>query len=341
MKSFRNFILQFVLYIMLGLLCFGLYKLFVEYYKSPMPSLSQGDIPQETIDWFSDLWDNGSDIGGILDTTDRNPDDWTRYEDIDSMLFIEDEYFVIYYSAKDSVVEHNKALVCQGYAHEAIPKAELFMKRYPYPDSINGRKLPIYLAKTVDDSRSICNQLGHGYPDFDFWGLYCFSFSVNNVFTDGIIISPETWSVTDLSITPKTQDEQFKRTLWHEMNHFMYFTYWDYSKVTKPRLWFTEGLAEYFAQNYNRLNEVDDYKGLNLADDFIEPGNIEYWGGLSAYLCLEKSFGISTVSNVVYNSCDRAIEEAVTTVLPNYSLAAWNDQWHTFMENKEYKKYMH
>lgn len=302
--------------------------------------LTNADIPQKTIDWFIGLWNDSTDIGGILGPDDRDSSDWNRYEDIDSMLCLEDEYFRIYYSAKDSVVEHKKALVSQRYAHEAIPKGELFMKRYPYPDQLSGRKLPIYLAKTVDDFRSICEQLGHGDPGTWAIGLYCFQFSVNGVFTDGIIISPEAWTVCDGQIDGNTKDEELKQTLWHEMNHFMYFTYWDYSKTSQPYLWFTEGLAEYFSGNYGRLVEVGDYNSLSLTEDFRGPGNAVYWAGLSAYLCLEKSYGISTVSEVVAHSYDRTVDEAVQLVIPQYSLSAWDESWHGFMRDKEYEKYM-
>ena len=313
------------------------YELYVVYNRSDQRPLSNADIPQSTKDWFKGLIDGGSDIGGILGPDDRHPDDWSRYEDIDNMLRIEDELFVIYYSTKDSVVERKKALVSQRYAHEAIPLGELFMKSYPYPDSLNGRKLPIFLAKTVDDFRSICIQLNHGDPGTSAIGLYCFQYSVNGVYTDGIIISPEAWKVSDLQIDENTQDEHFKQTLWHEMNHFMFFTNWDYTQTSIPNLWFIEGLAEYFAGNYDRLRQVGDHNKLNLTDDFRGGGLSEYWAGFSAYLCLDKYFGKSRVSDMVGYSYEHSIDESVSMAIPNYSLEQWNDQWHKYMNGKEYK----
>lgn len=330
-------ILEWVLAVAIG--GFIAFYLFRNLFDEQRP-LSNADIPQTTIDWFSGLWDGGSDIGGILGPDDWKPEDWSRYEDIDSMYRIEDDLFVIYYSKKDSVVERNKALICQRYAHEAVPVGELFMKMYPYPHLLNGRKLPIYLAKTVYDFRSICKQIGHGDPGTWAIGLYCFQYGVRGVYTDGIIISSEAWKVSDRQIHEQTQDEYLKQTLWHEMNHFMYFTNWDYTQTSKPCLWFTEGLAEYFAGSYDRLREVGNYSRLNLTEDFRGGGNTEYWAGMSAYLCLEKNHGKSTVSDVVTNSYQHSVDESLKMTIPNYSLAAWNDQWHTFMENKEYRKYM-
>ena len=305
----------------------------------PQRPLTNADIPQETIDWFKGLIDGGSDIGGILGPDNRDPSEWSRYEDIDSMCRLEDELFVVYYSSKDSVVEKNKALISQRYAHDAIPKGELIMKKYPYPSQLNGRKLPIYLAKTVDDFRSICEQLGHGDPGTWAIGLYCFQYGVAGVYTDGIIISPEAWSVTDLQIDAQTEDKELKATLWHEMNHFMYFTNWDYAQTSKPSLWFTEGLAEYFSENYDRLTVVGDHKKYDLTKDFMD-GNSEYWVGMSAYLCLEQNYGINAVSNMVVSSYDSSIDQAVQTTIPGESLNSWNTKWHSFMENKEYRKFL-
>lgn len=305
----------------------------------PQRPLTNADIPQETIDWFKGLIDGGSDIGGILGPDNRDPSDWGRYEDIDSMLYIEDEYFMIYYSSKDSTVEKDKALICQRYAHEAIPIGELFMKNYPYPIQLNGRKLPIYLAKTVNDFRSICKQLNHGDPGTWSIGLYCFQYGISGVYTDGIIISPNAWEKTDILLNSKSEDKEFKKTLWHEMNHFMYFTNWDYSQTSKPSLWFTEGLAEYFSENYMRLIAVANHKDYDLMNDFMD-GNTEYWVGLSAYLSMEQQYGRNVISDLVFNSYKNSIDKAVNMAIADNNLRSWNNQWHSFMESKGYKKYI-
>ena len=301
--------------------------------------LTNADIPQQTIDWFKELINGGSDIGGILGPDNRDSADWTRYEDIDDMLRVEDELFVIYYSSKDSVVERKKALVSQRYAHEAVPLGELFMKNYPYPSQLKGRKLPIFLAKTVDDFRSICQQIGHGDPGTWAIGLYCFQYGVDGVYTDGIIISPEAWSVSDTSIETSSEDEELQKTLWHEMNHFMYFSNWNYTQTSKPNLWFTEGLAEYFSGNYDRLIAVSNHENFDLTNDFMD-GSSEYWVGMTSFLCMEQKYNKNTISSIVSNSYDNSIDKAVQMTVSNENLASWNARWHSFMENKEYKKYL-
>lgn len=335
----RNSFYVFFTYLVYGLVVLLMGLAVIQNVLKPQRPLTNADIPKETIDWFKSLVDGGSDIGGILGPDERDPADWSRYEDIDSMLRLEDEYFVIYYSAKDSMLERKKAVISQRYAHEAIPIGERFMKNYPYPSQMNGRKLPIYLAKTVDDFRNICQQIGHGDPGTWSIGLYCFQYSISGVYTDGIIISPEAWSVSDNQLEADSDDKELKKTLWHEMNHFMYFSNWDYSQTSKPSLWFTEGLAEYFSENYDRLIYVANHKSFNLTNDFMD-GSSEYWVGMTAFLCLERLYGKSVVYNVVSNSYKNSINEAVQMSIQNESLNTWNTNWHSFMNDNIYKEYV-
>ena len=307
---------------------------------NPQRPLSTADIPQSTIDWFKDLLDGGSDIGGIF-TDSIKEKDWTKYESIEDMKSIEDDLFIFYYSSKDSVKEREKALVCQRYAHEAVPVGDAFMKGYPYPSSekMKGRKLPIFLANTENDFRSICKQLGCGDPGTWAVGLYCFMYNAFGSYCKGVIISPKAWKVDESRIDRTTDDPELKRVLWHEMNHFMYFTNMNYRKASHPNLWFTEGLAEYFAESMEMLQAVRNHKKFNLKDHF-QDGSSEYWVGISAYLCMAQLHGKKTISDIVTNSYENSIDKSVQMALPGEDLNSWNTQWHLFMENKEYRKYM-
>lgn len=332
-------ILEWLLAITIGgLIAFFLFR---NLFDEQRPLIG-ADIPQSTKDWFKDLIDGGSDIGGIFWPDSIGKKDWTKYESIEDMKSLEDDLFVFYYSSKDSVSERKKTLVCQRYAHEAVPVGDAFMKGYPYPSSekMKGRKLPIYLANSVDDFRSICKQLGCGDPGTWAVGLYCFMYNAYGSYCKGVIISPAAWTVPEPLIDSTTQDEELKRVLWHEMNHFMYFTNMNYLKTSHPNLWFTEGLAEYFAESTEMLQAVRNHKKYELMNDF-QDGSSEYWVGVSAYLCLEQHYGKETISNMVTHSYDHSIDEAVQMSIPNENLKSWNAKWHTFMDNKEYKKYMH
>lgn len=301
--------------------------------------LTNADIPQSTIDWFNGLIDSGSDIGGELGPSSGDSLDWQSYGGDEDLLKIEDEYFVIFYSAKDSVVQRKKALVCQRYAHEALPKADLFMKGYPYPSEMNGRKLPIYLGRNMAHYKDIAQEVAGYSPGPGTVGFFSFYYGIDGLYVKGIFISPATWDTPDFMIDENTKDTGLKATLWHEMNHYMFFAKWDCFQPTTPNLWYTEGLAEYFSEFYDRLQTVGNHKKYQLEDDFCD-GNAEYWVGFSAFLCLEKNYNISKISDVVFNSYTNSVDESLKMAISNYSLSAWNNDWHTFMENKEYRKYM-
>ena len=305
----------------------------------PQRPLTNADIPQSTIDWFQGLIDGGSDIQGILGPDDRDSTDWWNYRGDEELLKIEDDYFVIFYSSKDSVVQRKKALICQRYAHEILPKAELFMKKYPYPSQMNGRKLPIYLGRNMAHFKDISKKIANYSPGSGTLGFFSFEYGFDGLFAKGIFISPATWEVPDLLIDENSKDDEFKATLWHEMNHFMYFANWDCFQPESPNLWFTEGLAEYFSEYVKRLQTVGNHKKYDLKNNFCD-GNAEYWVGMSAFVCLEQNYRMSTVSDVVANSYKNSIDKSLGMAIPNYSLSAWNDDWHRFMENKEYRKYM-
>lgn len=323
-----------VLFSWIALLGIGILMGFVclHYFVDKQKNVLELEIPQSTIDWFDGLVDG--DFGGILDTTSiQDPD---SYENVDSMLCLQDEYFMIYYSRTDSVKEYEKALIAQRYAHQAIPKAEKLMGNYPYPETINGRKLPIYLANTKIDYANINKKMG-GNDGTGSVGMYWFSYSLKGTFTKGIVISPEAWGKSDGILDRDAEDNDFKIVLWHEMNHFMYFTNWDFTQTSEPCLWFTEGLAEYFANNSGRLNYVGNHSKYRLTND-VRDGN-EYWVGLSAYFCLEDHYGQKNCYDMVVQSYDHSIEEAINMTM-GVNLASWNNQWHTYMSNKEYRTHM-
>ena len=143
--------------------------------------------------------------------------------------------------------------------------------------------------------------------------------------------------MSDSQIDDQTEDKELKKTLWHEMNHFMYFTNWNYAQTSEPSLWFTEGLAEYFSENSDRLKVVGDHRKYNLTDNFRD-GSSEYWVGMSAIMCLEKMQGKSIVSDIVGNSYKNPVNKAVQMRIPSENLESWNTRWHSYMESKEYKK---
>lgn len=295
------------------------------FFLKPQNPLKNAEFPKETIDFFSHL----PDIIDIGFSYNPNPDSssWGNYEEVDSLLKIEDSCFVVFYSSIDSVVEKKKAVETLQYAHEAIPKLKQLMKDYPYPYKVNNRKLPIYLARNNEQYISIQKTLTPD-PCSNSVGIYIFEVSIMGVLTNGIVISPDAYTAFNYN----NQNQSFKIVLWHEMNHYVYFTNFDFYSNSEPYLWFTEGCAEYFAENVVRKEEVDRGK----VSDYSLTNNIlnsdAYWIGYTAFKAIEKPG--STISDMVYASYKNNIEQALQKSM-NISLEQWDVTWKNYIRSNK------
>lgn len=303
--------------------------------------LVEARIPQETIDFFNNL--GGGDIGGIF--VDDSIDGWDKYEDVDGMCRIEDSLFVIYYSSVDSTVEGIKALIALRYAREAVKPLADFMGNYRYPYTVNGRKLPIYLANTEADYSNICQKLGHGSAPTGTLGLYCWRYSVQGTITDGIIISPKAWQTMEKTLKANSEDVELQKTLWHEMNHYVFFTNLDLVKNPVPPLWVSEGCAEYFADNRARLaytpgNPKKYYANCHLYSNEMNGYGSQYdpyWVGLSAFYSFESHHSRARLSSFIRLSYTQPYAQAVDDALnTDNGLKLWDNEWHSDLENGKF-----
>ena len=121
--------------------------------------LRYADVPQETIDWINSF---GGGLDDILShfTPDPIPTPWGNDSDEGQdpetgLKTLEDEYFIFYYPE----MLRKKAFLCQRLAHEAIPHLEGICGKYYYPADMNGRKVPIYLAKDQAHFESIMKSM--------------------------------------------------------------------------------------------------------------------------------------------------------------------------------------
>jgi hypothetical protein len=316
MFKIKDYFGHIILISILSIWLIGLIYTFEKGYKTE--PLIHSIIPQEIIDFFNDL-PKFINIGPIF-----NPDpdiaDWGKYESIDDMHKLEDTCFMIFYSSLDSVSERANAERTLKYANKAIPALEDFMQTYPYPYKVNNRKLPIYLAKTEKNYEQIQKELGIT-PIENSIGVYIYEFSSLGSRAIGIVLSPKSWI-----------DNSNKKTLWHEMNHFVYFTNFDYANNTAPYLWFTEGCAEYFSNNTARNNSID----IDMAEKFDftnnTRGNEVYWIGYTAFVYYEKTYGSSLLSDLVWLSYDYDLNTALSKS-SGISLSDWQKGWKNYIKD--------
>jgi len=296
---------------------------FIKLEKDEKP-LIKAEIPKETIDFFKNL----PKFIDISFHYNPNPDpfSWGKYEPVQDMLRIEDSCFIVFYSRADSVKEYSKAQVTLSHAREAIPELEKLMKDYPYPYEVKKRKLPIYVANNEKNYLEIQKELSP-LGAVNSVGVYIFEYSSMGTLTKGIVLSPKAFTAFD-----PVPEVSLKITLWHEMNHYVYFTNYDFINNEEPYLWYTEGCAEYFAGNTARLKDINKSEARQYEFENNDLGYSAYWVGYSAFLYYENIFGKNKLSNLIFRSYDDGLKKALKSS-SNITLDEWERGWKNYVQS--------
>jgi hypothetical protein len=296
----------------------------INLFLSNLVPLKDAQIPPETIEFFKRI----PDYIGLKFRFNPNPDpsNWGKYYDGD-LLSVEDTCFIVYYVAADSAVERPKADLTLELAHAAIPHSFNVMQNYPYPYTQKGRKLPIYVANSDDAYKNIIMEI-YGDDSGNSVAVYIFEYSSFGAMALGIVLSPEAWTAFSDDTT-----ESYRITLWHEMNHYIYYAYFNFATVSIPPLWFTEGLAEYFAGNESRKksvrkNKLNDY---SLEKDFLNSD--AYWVGYTAFLYLEENKGKANVSNLIKASYNQNLNSALRSS-NDITRKDWDNGWKGYVRGR-------
>lgn len=293
------------------------------FFLKPHTPLVKADIPQQTIDFFKKL--PGYIDLGVIFNPNPDPSDWDKYESIKDMKTLEDSCFIVYYSSLDSVAEKIRAETALSLSNEAIPKAQSFMKNYPFPYQVKNRKLPIYLANSKTSYRNIQRQLGVAPVEWSV-GIYIWEYSTMGTLARGIVISDAAETAFNAS-----RNECLKIVLWHEINHYVYFTNFNYMTNSPPYLWFTEGCAEYFAGNTSRAAQISKTQADKYSLSSPKNDGSEYWVGYTAFLYYDKAYSKNKLSDLVYLS----YKNNISTSLSNSSgvtLGVWEQGWREYIK---------
>ena len=268
-------------------------------------ALIYANIPDKTIQFINTI------IGSIDQhiTFDPEPkiEEWdndNNYEGDDSIELnkLEDEYFIIYY-ADNIQEEKEKAYTTLSLAHEAIiPLADL-MGKYYYPEEVKGRKLPIYLAPTQNNYFDLISKLlnrPRTSQSDNSLGMYICSYSQMGCLTKGIVLSPQIWKDT----------QSARKTIWHEMNHYIFYTSLDYSKTITPYIWVSEGIAEFFSKQELKLtnNDIIRLKKERINRTFTQHYD-NYIGGLSIYHTILQEFGEQKIKEFISHTYSNSMEQ--------------------------------
>lgn len=280
-------------------------------------------IPQSTIDYFKRLKDQ-------IVIFNPNPDlsDWINdkagTKNVREYKSIENDNFIVYFlpNTKSEVW----APETLNYANAAIKPLEQLMDRYYYPDMVNNRKLPIFITNDRKEYDDIINRL---LKDWDkggrtSTGVTLFEASALGMRTIAIVLSNDAWEL-------EIENEYPRKVLWHEMNHYVYFTALQMDLPEMPPEWFTEGIAEYFAQTTIREEEINAQKAQQVSltqemEDFYD----NYWVGFSVFTFMDKKFGKQKVRQCVKKSYNNVIDHVFVSEL-NTTLSNFDYQWKEYI----------
>lgn len=281
------------------------------------PPLVEAVIPESTLAFLDSLANRflGGDDHLVLTQVDSiSTDSWNNkhdfgYKDSNGFYVYEvDSLFVIY----SDVSDFDLAEKTRQYAHNAIEPMKRLMGHYVYPYMVNGRKLSLYLCTNEDVYQNACRALTDGDGDYSkTWGLCVYRYSGYEVQTLGITLNYG--SMRRISSNP---DLDLNATVWHEMNHYVYFQSIDLSQEISMHTWMYEGLAEHFASQIKKQTteltnvEKEAVYNNNLSSTF-DPFSFNYSGGELFYDYLESRYGELTVNRFIQDIYSSTLDEAL------------------------------
>ena len=300
-------------------------------------SLDEAKIPESTLAFLDSLSNRilgGSDDHLIMVPVDSlSTESWDNAYDygqrVENGLYVyePDSLFVIYCDVQDDDLVKD----LHHYVLSAIEPMKKLMGRYVYPYMVNGRKLSLYLCYKEDVYQNISRQLSECDSDYSkTWGLCIHRYWGCDVQTLGITLN---YGHIKRYSDPKLN---LKATIWHEMNHYVYFQSIDLSKEISLHTWMYEGLAEYFSSQVKRQTtglsrEERSAVYRNSLSSSFNPFLFNYSGGELFYDYLESNYGKDTVCRFVENIYRMPLETSLVGIGTDISHAQGG--WVRYIEN--------
>lgn len=273
-------------------------------------------IPDENKVWISHLND---DYKYAITDVEKGPYKWDNDKDLgvkEEWSKAEDPNFIVYYHEDDRNVWSTRAELVLKWANEAILDLENLMGKYYFPEDVNGRKLAIYLPEKAANYASLINRLMEQQCNsIGSIGICIVQIGPLGCQTKGIVLHPDCFD-------PSTGEKNSARkTLRHEMDHYVYFSSLNYSKELGHPLWTIEGMAEYFCdRSGHQINSMDSISFINencdLSKNFPAQWNSSYWAGESFYRFVADENGSVGVSEFIKGLYEHKVDTAIMIAFP-------------------------
>jgi len=299
-------------WILLGLVSFSFLSIVLTFiFNREAPPVSALEIPQSTKDFFRKLSDLGHVKFDFVDSIDIG--DFNNDNDYSSdFTELGDENFIVYY--RNGGNEEKRAKQTLHYANEAIPELAAFFGKYYYAKDAKKRKLPIYLAVSEDDFSAISKKICGKSVEWAA-GLTYNTYTTNgDKMCMGIVLN---YNVQD------GEPNDLKKVVFHEMAHYNHFQCMDLLKKNKYLNWEVEGLASFFANDWNKTiptgTDITDYSLQKDPANYVD----SYWMGYHAFGLARE---IGQLSDILQKSYSESLMEAIPQQA-GCSMSAYDNQW--------------
>lgn len=233
-------------------------------------------------------WDNTEDLG----QTDKNAQ-W-EYETNASSI--------VYYHADKTAESKLNALYILELIDLVIPEVEEILGSFPSLESMNERKIPVYLPKDDEEYKNLLQILANGNASqASNYGCSVIEYGPLGCLMRGIVVHPN-------GFKQYNGEQRYVQVIRREIMNYAYLNMIDYNvDGTKPYMWFTNGLAEYFAHGAgdNGIKSLpSDYvdvihKQCKLNAEFPQKNKVYIWAGCSFFQYMDVVYGKELLSSII------------------------------------------
>ena len=300
------------------------------------PSLAYRQLSPQTIQWLN-LFTQG-DPESIIKAAPVGPFNWSNKEDIGQSRKMgkwgkeEDATTVVYYrktrDAQDQI-RARRVLECVDNILLEIPD---YLSAYKGPDSLNGRKIAVYLPsapeeyelllkKLCDDMPAGGSQLGRSIISIGPLGCQC----------KGIILHPDAFQNKNAG-----SDPEYIRILRRELAYYTYMANLDYNQPTQRPSWFVQGIAVHFSLDGKRLpsftpelvQRIEQECALDA--EFPAKNKLNQVGGTSFIQFYEQTFGRMALTRLIETTYAIPVDSALCQTT-GMDLVSLKDQWMEYL----------
>lgn len=316
-----------LVFVLIGVLVAKLYEIGVN-----RPSLVYKTIEQPVSMWVNTLGTLTEDMS--FSASQFGPFDWNNNQDIGQKNELgkwakeEDANTVVYYRKdKDAIAQVRARNILDEVMQISYEIPDL-MGAYISIDSVNGRKLAIYIPNTDEEYQLLANKLskdklqnGNGF------GCSIMQLGPLGCQMKGILLHPNGF-----------KDLEYHKVLRREVARYVFFSRVNYAANVHHYRWFTDGLVEFFATEADPPADLPENKiaviekSCKLDAEFPAKDHVSQWAGASFFRFYDEKYGDTALAGLVQNSYQMHTDSVFCTM--HQDISNLRQGWIEYLKSK-------